>query len=232
MASRGLPDGIPGSNFLKHLDWPYARYVLNAMAVFPTRDRDQLFSNDARRALSGSDAYANSLAHLRDSASTPWASRMMEYDLKTYLPNDILTKVDRMSMLNSLEAREPLLDHRLVEFAARIPARLKVSGKVSKYILKQAIAPYLPPAVMTKPKQGFSIPLDTWLRGDLRDDVLDTVRGGNREGIFDSAAVTRIVDEFYRGDARRNHQVWSLYALEKWHQLVHCRTHTTSRGSM
>ena len=72
---------------------------------------------------------------------------MMEYDLKTYLPNDILTKVDRMSMLTSIEARVPLLDHRLVELAARIPSRLKIRDGVAKYILKRVIAPYLPPEV-------------------------------------------------------------------------------------
>lgn len=231
-ASQGLPAGIPGSNFLKHLHWPYGRYILDAMAVFREQERDALYSSDTRRALSGSDAYGNSLPHLRDSSSSPWASRMMEYDLKTYLPNDILTKVDRMSMLNSLEAREPLLDHRLVELAARIPVSLKVRGRISKYILKKTIAPFLPASIMTKPKQGFSIPLETWLRGDLREDVLDTIRGGNREGLFDPAAIDRVVDDFFRGDTRRNHQVWSLYSLEKWHQLVHSRIHTTSRERM
>ncbi len=230
-ASRKLPDGIPGSNFLKHLDWPYARYILDAMAVFPERDRNALYSRETRSALNEDDAYADSLPHLSASPSRPWASRMMEYDLKTYLPNDILTKVDRMSMLNSLEAREPLLDHRLVEFAARIPVNLKISGNVSKYILKQAIAPYLPAAVMTKPKQGFSIPLDTWLRGDLKEDVLDTLSSGNRESIFDSIGIKGVIDDFYRGNSQRNHQVWSLYSLEKWHQLVHSRPYPTIRES-
>ena len=111
---------------------------------------------------------------------------MMEYDLKTYLPNDVLTKVDRMSMRVSLEAREPLLDHRLVELAATIPSRLKIRGGVGKHILKQVMAPFLPADVLEKRKQGFSVPLGTWLRTDLRSDILDTLRSGNGHGFFDS----------------------------------------------
>ena len=101
----------------------------------------------------------------------------MEYDLKTYLPNDVLTKVDRMSMRASLESREPLLDHRLVEFAATIPTHLKIRNGTGKHILKRIMSPYLPAEVLHKQKQGFSVPLSTWLRTDLRNDILDTLRG-------------------------------------------------------
>jgi asparagine synthase (glutamine-hydrolysing) len=148
----------------------------------------------------------------------------MEYDLKTYLPNDILTKVDRMSMLTSIEARVPLLDHRLVELAARIPSRLKIRDGVAKYILKRVIAPYLPPEVVQKGKQGFSVPLGTWLRTVLKDDVLDTLRGGNRHGLFDPQGLQRLSDAFFRGDDSRNHQIWALYAFELWHRNVHSAT--------
>ena len=146
---------------------------------------------------------------------------MMEYDLKTYLPNDVLTKVDRMSMLASLEARVPLLDHRLVEFAARIPSRLKIRGGIGKRILKRVMVPYLPPEVLNKRKQGFSVPLGTWLRTDLREDILDTLRGGNRHGLFDRRAVERLTDAFFRGDDSPNYQVWTLYAFELWYRNVY-----------
>jgi asparagine synthase (glutamine-hydrolysing) len=126
-----------------------------------------------------------------------------------------------MSMFNSLEAREPLLDHRLIELAARIPSHLKIRRGISKYILKKVIAPYLPASVTSKKKQGFSIPLETWLRTDLREQVLDTLRSGNQHGIFDPRALERIADEFYRGDDRRNHQVWTLFAFEHWYRRVH-----------
>ena len=148
---------------------------------------------------------------------------MMEYDLKTYLPNDVMTKVDRMSMLASLEARAPLLDHRLVELAARIPSRLKLRRGIGKYILKQVVAPLLPSEVLTKQKHGFSVPLGTWLRTVLRDDILDTLRGGNGHGLFDRRVMDQTTDAFFRGDDSRNHQIWSLYAFELWYRTVHCQ---------
>jgi asparagine synthase (glutamine-hydrolysing) len=221
--SRLIPAGIPGANYLGHINLPYARYILDAIAVFDQDDRDGLYSAAALQELSGADPYLYHLPNLRQCPCQPWAARMMEYDLKTYLPNDVLTKVDRMSMLNSLEAREPLLDHELVELAARIPSGLKIRAGVAKYIMKQAIAPYLPQEVLVKRKQGFSIPLTSWLRSDLRDEVIDTLRCGNQHGIFDPAGLQRIVDGFFRGDDRRNYQVWTLYAFEHWYRQVHCR---------
>jgi asparagine synthase (glutamine-hydrolysing) len=210
---------------------PYGRYILDAMAVFDAADRHGLYSRDVQSELRDADPYVHHLAHLQGDDGRPWTARMMEYDLKTYLPNDILTKVDRMSMLNSLEAREPLLDHRLVEFAATMPCDLKIRNGISKYILKKVIAPLVPQQILTKPKQGFSVPLENWLRQYLRDDVLDTLRSGNRHGLFDQHAVDRIAQAFFRGDDHRKHQVWTLYAFEKWYQNVHCREAVAAPGA-
>ncbi|MBS0394340.1 MAG: asparagine synthase (glutamine-hydrolyzing) [Proteobacteria bacterium] len=218
--ARALPTAIPGSNFLRRADAPYAEYVLDAMAVFDVEDRRGLYSNPVAAAVAGTSPYAHHLPNLAGSDRRDWPERMMEYDLKTYLPNDVLTKVDRMSMLNSLEAREPLLDHPLVEFAARMPWSLKLRGGVSKHILKTVIAPYLPAEVLTKPKQGFSVPLATWLRTSFRQQVLDTLRSGNRHGLFQRARLDAITDAFYQGDERRNHQIWTLFAFEHWYQEV------------
>jgi asparagine synthase (glutamine-hydrolysing) len=229
--ARLIPAGVPGANYLKHIHWPYGRYILDAIAVFDQRDRDGLYSAAAHRELSEVDPYLHHLPNLRARPLQPWKARMMEYDLKTYLPNDVLTKVDRMSMLNSLEAREPLLDHELVELAARIPSDLKIRSGVSKYIMKKAIAPYLPEEVLAKRKQGFSIPLETWLRTDLRNEVLDTLRSGNRHGIFDRRALERITDDFFRGDDQRNYQVWTLYAFEHWYGRVHSASATTAKAA-
>lgn len=217
-----LPQRIPGTNFLRHIDIPYGRYILDAMAVFDEEDRRELYAPPLAEAVWGVDPYRHHLPHLEGSTDRSWEARMMEYDLKTYLPNDILTKVDRMSMRASIEARVPLLDHRLVELAARIPSRLKIRGGVAKHILKRVMAPYLPPEVLQKRKQGFSVPLGTWLRTDLREDILDTLRGGNRHGLFDQRAVERLAEAIFRGDDSRNHQIWALYAFELWYRNVHC----------
>lgn len=216
-----LPSVVPGRNFLRQIDIPYERYILDAMAVFDDEDRRALYAPAFADSTRGVDPYQHNLLHLGGGTARSWQARMMEYDLKTYLPNDILTKVDRMSMLTSIEARVPLLDHRLVELAARIPSRLKIRDGVAKYILKRVIAPYLPPEVVQKHKQGFSVPLGTWLRTVLKDDVLDTLRGGNRHGLFDPQGLQRLSDAFFRGDDSRNHQIWALYAFELWHRNVH-----------
>ena len=223
-----LPHHFPGSNFLRQIDIPYERYILDAMAVFDDEDRRALYAPAFADATKGIDAYRHHLPHLSSGIDRSWPTRMMEYDLKTYLPNDILTKVDRMSMLTSLEAREPLLDHRLVELAAQIPSRLKIRNGVGKHILKRVIAPYLPLDVLQKRKQGFSVPLGAWLRTVLKEDILDTLRGGNRHGLFDPQGLQRLSDAFFRGDDSRNHQIWALYAFELWHRNVHGATRCAS----
>jgi asparagine synthase (glutamine-hydrolysing) len=219
--TEGLPTGMRGTNYLRRIDIPYERYILDAMAVFDEGDRGELYSLDFAEAVKGVDPYEQQLPNLSGSSGRGWEARMMEYDLKTYLPNDVLTKVDRMSMRASLEAREPLLDQRLVEFAAMMPSRLKIRDGIGKRILKRVMAPYLPAEVLHKPKQGFSVPLGTWLRTDLREDILDTLRGGNRHGFFDGRAVNRLTEAFFRGDDSRNYQVWTLYAFELWYLNVY-----------
>jgi asparagine synthase (glutamine-hydrolysing) len=216
-----LPDGVRGKNFLNRIDIPYERYSLDSRAIFDERDRQELYSAALAKAVEGSDPYKHLLPHLGGSLDRSWESRMMEYDLKTYVPNDIMTKVDRMSMRVSLEAREPLLDHKLVELAARIPASLKIRNGLGKYILKRVIAPYLPKEVLEKRKKGFSIPLETWLRTVLKEDVIDTLRGGSQHGLFDRAGVEKLTDSFFKGDNSRNHQMWTLYAFELWYQNIH-----------
>jgi asparagine synthase (glutamine-hydrolysing) len=220
-----LPDGVRGKSFLRRMDVPYERYSLNSRAIFDEDDRPELYSPAFTAAMGNADPYKYLLPFLQEGPERSWEARMMQYDLKTYLPNDILTKVDRMSMRVSLEARVPLLDHKLVELAARIPARFKIRNGVAKYILKQVIAPYLPQEVLMKRKHGFSIPLGTWLRTDLKKEVLETLHGGNQHGLFDRKAMDRLMDAFFRGDNSRNHQVWTLYAFELWHQRVHLGRH-------
>jgi asparagine synthase (glutamine-hydrolysing) len=143
-------------------------------------------------------------------------------DIKTYLVDDILTKVDRMSMAASLEARVPLLDHRVVEFALALPAQFKLHQGVTKVILRRAMQGILPDAVLRKPKQGFSIPMKHWLRGPLRvmmSDLLsgDCIRG---RGYFEAKTVSRWVDEHLQGRANHSHRLWALMMFELWQRHV------------
>ena len=118
-------------NYLKRLNMPYEKYIPDAKAVFNEEDRGSLYSQELRGQLKSIDPCRSNLQYLNETTNRDWMNRMMEYGLKTYLPDDILPKVDRMSMFNSLEARVPLLDHKVVEFAAKIPASLKIRNGIS-----------------------------------------------------------------------------------------------------
>ena len=130
-------------------------------------------------------------------ARLPWASQMMRFDAETYLPEDVLTKVDRMSMAHSIESRVPLLDNEVVAFAAALPAALKIKDGRRKHILKEVAATLLPRRSSNRRKQGFGVPLGAWFRGNLRELFADTLlsTASVQRGYFQPAFVRRLVDE-------------------------------------
>jgi asparagine synthase (glutamine-hydrolysing) len=148
-------------------------------------------------------------------------NRMLYVDTVLWLPDDLLARGDKTSMAASLEARVPLLDHRLVEFAAGLPPGLKVKGLRRKYLLKRAVRDLLPEAILTRSKKGFPVPMSEWLRGDAREfchDLLSpaTVR---RRGLLDAGAVARILREHDSGAAEHGAVLWALISVELWHRL-------------
>ncbi len=147
-------------------------------------------------------------------------SRLLYVDLKSYLPGDILVKVDRMSMANSLETRAPLLDYRLVEFAATLPPRLKLNGRTTKHILKKSVSRLLPPEVLDRRKQGFSVPLAHWLRHEIRE-LSQQYLLANDSGLsnfFDPAVLRRIWQTHQAGKVDHSAELWSLLMFELWWQ--------------
>jgi asparagine synthase (glutamine-hydrolysing) len=160
------------------------------------------------------------LRHFQETTSRDWLAQQQYVDIKTYLADNILTKVDRMSMAVSLETRVPLLDHRIVEFALNLPPHLKIHRGQTKVILRRAMAGRLPKAILNKPKQGFSIPLKHWLRGSLCPmmiDLLSPDRIRKRE-YFDPRTVQRWVTEHLEGQANHSHHLWPLMIFELWQQ--------------
>ena len=150
-------------------------------------------------------------------AGRDFAARMAMVDVLSYLPGDILTKVDRMSMKVSLEARVPLLDHHLAEFALSIPTRLKFRDGVGKWIFREAIRDLVPSSVLEKPKQGFGVPIVHWLRGPLRHR-LEALHGATSP-IYqwcDPKATRRIIEEHQRGRRDHSYQLWRLLVLHRW----------------
>lgn len=166
--------------------------------------------------------WRDSLEHVLDPwfdrfGSRDFATQMMMVDLETYLPGDILTKVDRMSMAVSLEARVPLLDHHVVEFAMSLPSHLKIRQGTGKWILREAIQGVVPASVLSKRKQGFAVPLDKWLRNELGYRIKALLRPDNRiYEWLDRDAVQRIASEHLAGT--RDHQtiIWRLVVLDGW----------------
>jgi asparagine synthase (glutamine-hydrolysing) len=145
------------------------------------------------------------------------AHEMMLRDLTGYLPDDILTKVDRASMAVSLEAREPLLDHRLVEFAWTLPLSMRVRGTTGKWILREVLARYVPRDVISGPKMGFGIPLGPWLRGPLRDWAEALLRPASLAEVgLDPAVVTARWQEHLNGHRPWEYHLWDVLMLQAW----------------
>ncbi len=166
------------------------------------------------------DAHLAYFRTFRDPRAGTVVERAMATDIRTYLVDDILAKVDRASMAYSLEARVPLLDHRIVEFAARLPMALKVRGGETKYLLRKILYSHVPRPLLDRPKMGFGIPLSRWLRRELRP-LLDEYLGGERvrrEGFLRPEGVRRIVAEHLSG--RRDHQyrLWTLLVFGMWRE--------------
>jgi len=145
-------------------------------------------------------------------------SRMQYYDATSYLPDDIMTKVDRCSMAVALEAREPLLDHRLVEFVWKLPRRFKYDGRQTKRLLRQVLHRYVPRELVERPKMGFSIPLGTWLREDLRDwaEGLLSKKRLAVDGMFAVDEVHRLWDEHQTRRANRENVLWNVLMFQAW----------------
>jgi len=141
-------------------------------------------------------------------------------DVESYLPYDLLVKMDIATMANSLEARSPFLDHEVMEFCARLPERYKLSGMRLKHLLKKAGAGLLPPETLTRRKMGFGVPVGNWMRGELRswmEDLLLSPRALKR-GYFQPEALRQVVDRHLEGREDRSFELWALLWLELWHQ--------------
>ena len=141
-------------------------------------------------------------------------------DIMTYLPNDLLVKVDIATMANSLEARSPFLDHHVMEFAASLPEKFKLRGLTSKYLLKRILKKLLPAENLDRRKMGFGVPIGPWLRGKLQPFLRETLLADAvlRRGLFKPDAVRQLVELHTRGERDYSHQLWTLLMLELWFQ--------------
>lgn len=193
-----------------------ANAYLHGVSIFPEEGRVWLFSDAFKRELQGytsKEVFANHL----EGREFEDPMRMVQYlDFKTYLPGDILTKVDRASMAHSLEVRVPFLDHTSVEWTASVPTSAKLNGSSGKHILKEALRPALPERVLFRSKMGFAVPIDMWFRGSLKERIADTVRGERLKdaGIFEPESLDRVVREHQIGKRDWSPVLWGLLMFD------------------
>jgi asparagine synthase (glutamine-hydrolysing) len=223
-AGNALPEGATGREMLRHLGRVGGDRYLDAGTLFREDQQRRLFQPEPRALLANGDAqeplrrYLSTLDGRGDpDAPAHWLSRLQLLDLETYLPLDILTKVDRMSMAHSIEARVPLLDHRLVELAARIPPELHLKGGRTKHVFKRALEGRLPAAILDRPKRGFAVPLGSWFRGGLgtftRELLLSET--SRQRGIFEPSYIEELLRLHDRGRPL-DLQLWTLVSFELW----------------
>ena len=220
--SRTLPHGAWGRNYLHNVSQDPLHRYLDSVSFFTSLAKRSLYSADLRSRLGGGASRAASLfeEHAGRVESSEPLDTLLYLDSKTYLPGDILTKVDRMSMAVSLEARVPLLDHKLIEFVTRLPASAKMKGLETKHVFKRAVRGLVPDEILDRPKQGFGLPIQRWinqeLRGRIRDTLLD--QRTRERGYFNQAHVERLFDEHERGRRDQTGPLWTLFMLELWHR--------------
>jgi asparagine synthase (glutamine-hydrolysing) len=180
--------------------------------------------------LDGSDASAVFAEHLARTDAVDPLNRMLYVDTKLWLPDDLLARGDKTSMAASLEARVPLLDHKLVEFAASLPPHLKVRGLTRKYLLKKVGQAWLPPEIVNRKKKGFPMPMSLWFRNEARSFLRDALSPSalRRRRLFNPSFVEKLLSEHETGFADHGSILWGLLSIELW-QRVFMDSHVRSQ---
>jgi asparagine synthase (glutamine-hydrolysing) len=188
---------------------------------FTQAAKQELFTASARQGIEDYDSLEKILSLFRSDEVDHVVDRMLYTDLMTRMPDHLLMTVDRMAMAHSLETRSPLVDYKVVEYAASIPGGLKLKGNQLKYILRKVAARYLPQDLIDRRKQGFGFPLAIWMRTELRDFVRNLFAESRfiELGIFERAYVQRLVDEHIAGKIDHNYRLWLLINLEVWYRM-------------
>jgi asparagine synthase (glutamine-hydrolysing) len=202
----------------------------HGVSVMPDRVRAQLFSDGFKRSLQGYSAIEVMRGHAANSPTDDPLSLIQYVDMKTWLPGDILTKVDRASMAHALEVRVPLLDHEFVEWASGVPSSLKLRGQEGKYLLKKSLEPHLSHDVLYRDKMGFSIPLASWFRGPLRERVKQALLGPTLAGtgIFNMRFLQDMVEQHQSGRRDYTAPIYTVMMFEAF--LRNCLEETPAHS--
>jgi len=218
---KNMPYHLRGATFLKNIGVSAKQRHINLMSCFDRAHMERLLADDIKYEISQS---SHPLNNKYDDAAGNWDAikQAQLADMQTYLVEDILMKVDKMSMAHSLEVRVPMLDHRVVEFAFQQPTKFKVRGENRKRLLKHAMSDLIPESVVNRKKQGFTVPLRGWLLNDLKERVGDLLLSSTRSksGVFKTSEVEKLWKQFQHQGLRidLSQHMWSLLCYEMWHQ--------------
>lgn len=212
--------GTPGRNFAYSLSLPWSERYIEAVSIVPTQRNFVLLSPEFLNSFADDAAPLNLFRdYLADAPASDPVSRVLYLDSKTYLPGDILTKVDRMSMLASLEARVPMLDHIFLEWVVALAPQWKMGKRGQKYILRKLAERLgVPREALHRPKQGFALPLLHWLRNELKELVQTLLLEPRtlQRGYFNESGVRRLLGAFFSGETNDYHEIWRLLMFELW----------------
>lgn len=191
------------------------------MSFLQPEEKDLLYADTMKRNIVEKDPYKFIYNYFNEAFfnnKQDELNQQLYVDLKTYLVDDILVKVDRMSMATSLEARVPFLDYRFIELISSIPGDLKLKGMKTKWILKQAMMDILPKEILVRGKEGFSIPIKNWLQNELKPMMMDVLSPDRikREGYFNSQYIEILKNEHLKGIENHSHRIWALMMFEMW----------------
>ena len=217
-----MPDGMRGKSRLLNLHHDLAARSVGVYKLFPDGSRASMFSSEYSALLRDHDPYERLISEFRTAPHTDITAQLQYVDVRTHLTDDILVKVDKASMLNSLETRAPLLDQCLAEYVSSLPSSIRTRNGVLKYLLKKVAADILPAEILTRRKQGFEVPIKHWFRSDLTDyarDLLDSPRAHQR-GIFNPKFIHNLL-KAHASTKLVNHgsPIWTLLCLELWFQV-------------
>jgi asparagine synthase (glutamine-hydrolysing) len=230
-----FPSSTPGRNLAYSISLPWAERYLEGISLQPFDREMRLLSDDFRAtALGDADPMSVLRRYLDEAPARDRLSRVLYLDTKTYLPGDILTKVDRMSMLNSLEVRVPILDHLFLEWVTGLPPQWKMRGKRQKYIFsKLAKRVGVPKEVLDRPKQGFTLPLGHWMRNELNELITSVLLDSStaQRGYFNPQGVRRMLDEHSRGRRDHSARIWRFLMFELWHRNFLASVRMTNAGA-
>jgi asparagine synthase (glutamine-hydrolysing) len=218
-----------GKRFVGALGESRERRYLRWMVHFQPLLKAELCRPEFRE-VSGPDASEILLRSYAASDAPDFVDATLDVDVNNYLPDDLLVKVDIATMAHGLEARSPLLDHPLMEFAASLPSSMKLKGAIKKHILKEAVSPLLPREIIERPKMGFGVPLEHWFRHELKEMAYDVLLSDRlrQRGYFHEGVIRRLLDEHTSGARSWHYQLWNLLMFESWHRVFVDARPTTS----